>query len=258
MLHQRPWILPHTNPQTETVDAELRIGNHRVRFSAQFVNEMIELHELLPLFQSVTDKVVEIAVADASEEGKQISCRSGCGACCSQLVPISKAEAAALRNLVESLPDKRQTEIRSRFNKNLSLLNKTGLLDELEKVALSHDRERLKAIGLAYLELNLPCPFLDNQSCSIHTHRPLSCREFLVVSDPTHCAKPDSSVVESVVLPTRVSPILYRLSSRDPASDMGFLPLVQLLASAESIQTEQPTPAPARDWVNLFIQHLNP
>ena len=244
-------------PQTETVNAELRIGNHSIRFSAQFTNETIHLHELLPFFQNITDKVVEIAIAEVSESGKRISCRSGCGACCSQLVPVSKAEATTLLDLVESLPDERQAEVRSRFAKSMAVLDETGLLGELDEAALAHDKARIKAIGLAYFELNLPCPFLHNQSCSIHPHRPLSCREFLVVSDPAYCAKPDPAVVENVVLPKRVSSILYTMSSKDPDCDVGFMPLVQLLADAESIRTGQPTAAPAIDWVNRFLQRLS-
>ncbi|MET0005715.1 MAG: YkgJ family cysteine cluster protein [Candidatus Thiodiazotropha sp.] len=246
------------NPQTETVNAEIRIGNRSIHFSAQFTNEAIELHELLPFFQNITDKVVEIAIAEVIESGKRISCHSGCGACCSQLVPISKAEGAALLNLIESLPEARRSEVRSRFAKNMVALEETGhgLFDKLEMAALDHDKERIKAIGLAYFDLNLPCPFLQDQSCSIHPHRPLSCREFLVVSDPAYCAKPDPAVVENVVLPKRVSSILYNLSSRDSNSDTGFMPLIQLLASAESIKTGQPAPAPAMDWVNRFLERL--
>ncbi|MES9825561.1 MAG: YkgJ family cysteine cluster protein [Candidatus Thiodiazotropha endolucinida] len=246
------------NPQTETVNAEIRIGNHSIRFSAQFTNEAIQLHELLPFFQNITDRVVEIANAEVIESGKRISCHSGCGACCSQLVPISKAESAALLNLIESLPEARRSEVRSRFAKNIAALEETGhgLFDKLEMAALDHDKEQIKAIGLAYFDLNLPCPFLQDQSCSIHPHRPLSCREFLVVSDPAYCAKPDPAVVENVVLPKRVSSILYSLSSRDSNSDTGFMPLIQLLASAESIQIGQPTPAPAIDWVNRFLERL--
>ncbi|MEW7987308.1 MAG: YkgJ family cysteine cluster protein [Candidatus Thiodiazotropha sp.] len=246
------------NPQTATVNAEIRIGNRTIRISAQFANEAIQLHELLPFFQNITDKVVEIAIAEVIDSGKRISCHSGCGACCSQLVPISKAEGAALLNLVESLPEARRLEVRSRFAKNMATLEEAGpgLIDKLEKAALDHDKERIKAIGLAYFDLNLPCPFLQDQSCSIHPHRPLSCREFLVVSDPAYCAKPDPAVVENVVLPKRVSSILYNLSSRDSNSDTGFMPLIQLLASAESIQTGQPAPAPAIEWVNHFLERL--
>jgi Fe-S-cluster containining protein len=248
--------LTDAKPQIETVNAEIRIGNRCIRFSAQFANETIQLHELLPFFQSITDKVVKIAISEVNESGQQISCRSGCGACCSQLVPISKVEGAALLNLIESMPEPRRSEVRSRFRKNMEVLAQAGLLDELEKAALAHDKERIRAIGLAYFALNLPCPFLQDQSCSIHPHRPLSCREFLVISDPAYCAKPDPAVVKNVALPKRVSPILFNLSCKDPTNNLGFIPLAQLLASAESIDAEQPDPAPAIDWVNRFLARL--
>ncbi|MEW8229441.1 MAG: hypothetical protein AB2745_03890 [Candidatus Thiodiazotropha endolucinida] len=93
------------NPQTATVNAEIRIGNRTIRFSARFSNEAIQLHELLPFFQNITDKVVEIAIAEVIDSGKRISCHNGCSACCSHLVPISKAEGAALLNLIETLPE---------------------------------------------------------------------------------------------------------------------------------------------------------
>ncbi|MEW8051657.1 MAG: YkgJ family cysteine cluster protein [Candidatus Thiodiazotropha sp.] len=246
------------NPLTETVTAEFRVGNRSIRFSAQFVNETIQLHELLPFFQNITDKVVEIAIAEVNESGKRISCQSGCGACCSQLVPISKAECVALLNLIDSFPEDRRAEVRARFAKNMEALEEAvpGLLNELGKAALAHDKKRIKAVGLVYFGLNLPCPFLQNQSCSIHPHRPLSCREFLVVSDPVYCAKPDPAVVENVVLPKRVSQVLYQLSSRDTDKDIGFMPMIQLLARAGTVQFDQPAPAPAIDWVNRFLEAL--
>jgi Fe-S-cluster containining protein len=249
--------LTDKSPQTETVNAEIRVGNCSIRFSAQFINETIQLHELLPFIQGITDKVVAIAISEVNESGKQISCQSGCGACCSQIVPISKVEGVALLNLIKSIPEPRRSEVKSRFSNNMDVLAQAGLLDELKSAALAHDKERIRAIGLAYFELNLPCPFLQEQSCSIHPYRPLSCREFLVVSDPAYCAKPDPAVVKSVTLPKRVSPILFDLSGKDPGNDPGFIPLVELLASAEPIYADQPDAAPAIDWVNRFLARLS-
>ncbi|MEW8587253.1 MAG: YkgJ family cysteine cluster protein [Candidatus Thiodiazotropha sp.] len=243
-------------PQTETLETEIRIGNHSIRFSAQFSSEEVGLHELLPLFQNITDKVVDIAAAEASEQGERISCRSGCSACCSQLVPISKAEAVSLLKLMESLPGARQSEIKSRFEYNMAVLEEAGLLDELEQAASDHDKERLRSIGLKYFRLDLPCPFLRDQSCSIHPYRPLSCREFLVVSDPGYCADPDPEHVKNVALPKTVSPIIYEMCSRDQSRDRGFIPLVRLLADAESLLAGQPDPAPAVAWVRRFFKRL--
>ncbi|MEW8507114.1 MAG: YkgJ family cysteine cluster protein [Candidatus Thiodiazotropha sp.] len=200
--------------------------------------------------------MVGIAVTEAEEKGQRISCQSGCGACCSQLVPISKAEAVSLLKLVDSMSETSRSEIRRRFAKNIAVLAEEGLLDDLEQAALDHDKERLRAIGLSYFGLNLPCPFLQDQSCSIHPYRPLSCREFLVVSDPVYCSKPNPEDVKKVVLPRTVSPIIYEMCSRDPARDRGFIPMVQLLASAESVEAGLPGPAPAVEWVKRFLKRL--
>lgn len=248
--------MTENNPQTERVEAEIRVGNHSIRFSAQLVNETVQLYELLPLFQSITDKIVEIAIAETREKGKSISCRSGCGACCSQLVPISKAEGAALLKLIESMPVEKQDEVRSRFAGNMAVLNESGLLQALQEAMLDHDRNQLRAVGRTYFGLNLPCPFLQNQSCSIHPQRPLSCREFLVVSNPKYCSEPDPEVVETVVLPKRVSPILYDLCRDESKNDEGFISLVQLVESVGSVKGGQPDPAPARVWLERFLQRL--
>jgi Fe-S-cluster containining protein len=36
----------------------------------------------------------------------------------------------------------------------------------------------------------MPCPFLEDESCSIHPDRPLVCREYLVTSPAELCAGP--------------------------------------------------------------------
>src|SRR4051794_33255843 len=70
---------------------------------------------LLPLFQALTDRVVNLGERVAVQEGGKISCKAGCGACCRQLVPISETEARRVAELVEEMPEPRRTEIRRRF-----------------------------------------------------------------------------------------------------------------------------------------------
>lgn len=57
-----------------------------------------------------------------------------------------------------------------------------------------------EALGMAderaYFALGIPCPFLVDDSCGIHPARPLACREYVVASDPTHCAtRADGQIV---------------------------------------------------------------
>ena len=240
--------------QTELIKAEIRMGAETIRFSAEISNEPVHVHDLLPLFQNITNKVVEIGVKEVEAQGKRISCRSGCGACCSQLVPISRAEGVALLGHIDAMPTDRQQTLRERFSRNMDALQ-AGLLNELEQAVAGNDRMRLREVGLAYFNLKLACPFLENQSCSIHPVRPLSCREFLVVSDPAYCAKPDPDTVKSVVLPKRVSPIVYEMCGESDQVGRGFLPLTQLLEKVDELQAEQPAES-AVELVKRFLQSL--
>ena len=127
-------------------------------------------------------------------------------------MPITKIEARYLAELVESLPEPRRTEIRSRFDAAIRRLDEAGLLERLrhpERVSPETERESL---GLAYFGLGIPCPFLEEESCSIHADRPLVCREFLVTSPPEYCADPAGKRVEGVKLPVRLSNVLARLA----------------------------------------------
>lgn len=51
---------------------------------------------------------------------------------------------------------------------------------------------------MAYFGLDLPCPLLADGVCSIRDDRPLACREYLVTSDPAHCA-PQGGTNDQVV-----------------------------------------------------------
>jgi len=50
------------------------------------------------------------------------------------------------------------------------------------------------------MALGLPCPFLKQDACSIHSTRPVACREHLVVTPPSRCASLDGGA-EVVAFP---------------------------------------------------------
>ncbi|MCG7986355.1 MAG: YkgJ family cysteine cluster protein [Candidatus Thiodiazotropha weberae] len=240
---------------TESISAELRIGSENLRFSVEITNEPVHIHDLLPFFQQITDKVIEIGVKEAEQQGKCISCKKGCGACCSQLVPVSRAEGYKLLNLIESMPAERQQVIRARFAQNINALKDAGILQMMEQAVNNNDRKQLREVGVNYFRLNLPCPFLEDQSCSIHRDRPLSCREFLVTSDPVHCADTNPETVESLSLPKRISPIIYKMSRDLNEAGRGYLALIQILDSTEVLSSNQAN-EPAIDLIKQFLQNL--
>lgn len=125
--------------------------------------------------------------------GRTISCAKGCGACCRQVVPLSPADVLLLDEAMEGMSPDRRMEIDAGFRNIEQALREADLFD-----APLLDR------GEDYFSLRLPCPFLSEESCSIHAHHPLVCREHLVSSPPEWCGNPFGRSVRMVDLPVSV------------------------------------------------------
>jgi Fe-S-cluster containining protein len=184
------------------------------------------LESLLPVFQRVADSLVGLAVERAGAEGRVVSCRKGCGACCRQLVPISEVEARRIGRLVEELPEPRRQEVRARFERARERLAEAGLLSKLENREGFVEGE-IASFGLTYFHLGIPCPFLEEESCSIHADRPIICRDYLVTSPAVNCADPKLGTIDQVELPGKVWTALARTgSTARPARFIPWVPLV--------------------------------
>jgi Fe-S-cluster containining protein len=246
---------PHDEPGMVTAQVEMNLAGRQVQFTLTVPQAPVAPSSLLPILH-ILSETVQNGVAEALEsEGKRISCRAGCGACCRQLVPVTKVEAQLLTELVESLPEPRRTEIRARFDAAVRRLDESGLLGRLRQSELIPRAER-ESLGLAYFALGIPCPFLEDESCSIHADRPLVCREFLVTSPPELCANPAGRRVEGVKLPVRLSNVLARLA--DPATQ-GPMPhvLLPLLMERAEARPGDGTMRPGPEWVSRLFALLS-
>ena len=154
-----------------TAQVDLQVAGTRVQFALTVPTAPVPPGAILPVFQTLSEAIQADVASGLEEEGKRISCRAGCGACCRQLVPITKIEARYLAELVDSMPEPRQSEIRSRFAEVIRRLEEAGILETLRhpEWVLPETKEKL---GLTYFGLGIPCPFLENESCSIYENRP--------------------------------------------------------------------------------------
>jgi Fe-S-cluster containining protein len=210
--------------------------------------------QLLPLAQQTADLVVGVAERAEERQGRTISCAAGCGACCRQLVPIAPSEARHLAALVEELPEPRRSQIRERFAAAVRRLSQTEWMDTLRHPERLAD-EQTTPLGLAYFRLGIPCPFLEQESCSIHPHRPIACREHLVTSPPVHCAEQTPKQVRGVALPVRVSRVLRHMDQRQDGSAPPWIPLVLALEWVAN-HPEEPPPRSGPQWLEEFIACL--
>lgn len=220
-----------------TATLRLTIGELRIVHPITVPNAAVPAAEIVPALQGLVNAVVEKA-----EMGKAISCRKGCGACCRQLVPVSRTEGERLVQLVEAMPMERRETLLARFAAAEASIEAAGLTERQGR----SDRE----LSTAYFALGVPCPFLEEESCSIHPERPLVCREYLVTSPAELCAGPRQEGVTPVAVP-KVSMAARGL--QDEKDD--WFPLAMLMAWART-RPRKVARRTGPEWVQQFLKRL--
>jgi Fe-S-cluster containining protein len=180
-----------------TATLRLTVGDLQVVHPITVPSGQVPATEVVPALQGLVNAVVAAAEAGLTKSGKTISCRKGCGACCRQLVPVSRTEGERLLALVGTMDAERRERLHARFASAEAVLDGAGLSAGLLDRAGRSDRE----LSLAYFARAIPCPFLEEESCSIHSDRPLVCREYLVTSPAELCAGPAQEGVTPVAVP---------------------------------------------------------
>jgi Fe-S-cluster containining protein len=225
---------------------EVVAGEHTLEASARVPDARLRLADLLPILQAFDDALVGVAADKVLRAGKTIYCQAGCGACCRQLVPIGEPEAVHLAELLEGLPPERQAVLRERFRAMLGALEQHGLLERLRRPARLKALAARRKIGEQYFKLGLPCPFLEEERCSIYPHRPLVCREYLVSSPAENCRQPRPDTIQKVPLLVKLSDILYTFGDGFGEQSTRWLPLPLALEWAARHAKQQPVfPGPS-------------
>jgi Fe-S-cluster containining protein len=241
----------------EFVSANVRLAgpDWELRTAMSVPTGPSRLDELLPLMQTFADAVVGSVCKEVEARGEKISCKDGCGACCRQLVPIAEAEARRLHAVVEGVSEPRRSRVRARFAEARCRLDAAGLLDTLLCPAAWSEGDG-RSIGLAYFRLGIPCPFLEEESCSIYADRPLGCREYLVTSPAGDCARPTSESVACVTLPFKVWTAVARFDDVAPAAPfIRWVPLILALDWAEAHPRDTAL-RPGPEWLREFFDHV--
>ena len=185
----------------------------------------VRLADILPVVHSLADALVDVTTRLVEAQGKRITCHAGCGACCREPIPVAQAEALYLAELVEGMPPASQATLRERFARGLERLERSQILGELVRRMESGSPDVGAELAAAYFEQQIPCPFLDDERCGIYPHRPAVCREYLVTSPPEHCGAPEEKI-ERVLLPARVSSVLFRFTGGAAGSTARAVPLI--------------------------------
>lgn len=221
-----------------TATLRLSVGDLRVVHPITVPSGPVPAAEVVPALQGLVNAVVA-----AAEAGREISCRKGCGACCRQLVPISRTEAERLLGVIEAMPVERRKVLAGRFAAAEAAIKDAGLHGRQGRT----DRE----LSVAYFALRVPCPFLEEESCSIHPERPLICREYLVTSPAELCSGPEQEGVAPVPVP-KVSMAARGL--QDERED--WFPLAMLMDWART-RPRGGSKRTGPEWVQRFLAKMS-
>lgn len=232
-----------------TATLRLSVGDLRLAHPITVPAGTVPATAVVPALQGLVNAAVAAAEEQIKRAGKTISCRKGCGACCRQLVPISHTEGERLLAVIDTLPGSRRAAVKARFDEASAALARAGLRDVLldpARRAGKTDRE----LSVAYFALGIPCPFLEEESCSIHPERPLVCREYLVTSPAELCSGPVQDGVTPVPVP-KIS--LAARGLQDDADSWFSLALLMTWSRTRSTRRLKRT---GMDWLQRFLKKL--
>ena len=219
----------------------------------------VKPQRMLPVFQQLANAFADGAEEAAASEGRPVSCKAGCGACCRQPVPITETEVYHIAELVESFDEPRRSEVKGRFRAAAEHFNSTGwygrFADHIRRASnLTLEEGYIEGVGLIreYFADGIACPFLENESCSIHPVRPVSCREYLVTSPAENCSELSPTNIARVEFPLKPSKALQKLGSMGDFDGIGFPVLSRALELAERFP-ERFESKPGPEWLKDFF-----
>lgn len=195
----------------------------------------VPVTSIVPSLRDLGERATALEQSRAEAGGRTISCRMGCAACCRMLVPVSPPEAFALHDVVQSLPESQRRQVQAKLEASRARLEETGLWARLTEIA-DTDRqlsdEDMEQTNRDYYALRLPCPFLENEACSIYPDRPAACRELLVTSPADLCQDIVKNPVRPIPVPVRIGTVLGMLWAELAGGPVRLIPLPVALSWA--------------------------
>ncbi|MEO7097247.1 MAG: YkgJ family cysteine cluster protein [Polyangiales bacterium] len=196
--------------------------------------------DLVPMARALSAGLTAASLDWVASEGRTVSCSAGCAACCRPLIPISPIEAVSLLEVVRAMPEPRQSQVRARFAGAVARMEAAGLLEAKaakgRQALLQKDARGGESpwdnVSRRYHALQIACPFLENEACSIYEQRPMVCREYHVVSPKEYCATLDPRT-EAIPWYVRLSEVLAEAGRAIVGGSSASIPLSLALEWAE-------------------------
>ena len=238
-------------PSVERFEIALNTPAGRVNTVLDVPTGFVPITSIVPVTRRLGEEMLKLEEVHARETGRSISCQMGCAACCRMLVPLSPPEAFALQDYVDQLPADRRSTLHQKVMESRTILTSHGVWGRLQAVAdATHPipDDQLEPLNRDYYALRHPCPFLENEMCSIYEARPAACRELLVTSPAALCDNLVENPVTALPVPVRIGTLLGLLWANLTDSAPRLIPLPLALDWARQHRNQA-----ARTWTGSHL-----
>jgi hypothetical protein len=116
--------------------------------------------------------------------------------------------------------------------------------------------EELDPINQSYYALKIPCPYLEDEMCSIYESRPSACRELLVTSPAELCQDFVRNPVTPLPVSMRITSILGLVWGTLTDSPPRLIPLPVALEWVERHEEESQRTWPGSSLLDQVLDHM--
>ena len=178
-------------------------------------NTPAKLSDLVPLARLLSTKITSITRQHITNNGDTIACNPCCSQCCRYLIPLTIPEAMRLTEEVMAMAQSDSTFVNESILLAARCILELTPKDFIEKFTKTELQmcSKLTDISDWYRQMNLPCPFLLNDLCTIYEQRPIACREHLVIGSASICKADGTNQAQPVQMPISILEALAQLTS---------------------------------------------
>ena len=207
------------------IGCEVPIAGETLHFQIAVTAGQVRLADLVPAARQLGDAISRRVVERAAAEKYSIPCGRGCSACCRRyLVPVTVCEAFALTGQVLAAEPPESRRIQRR------LLLAARRIMERQPPKLSFDGSGtcsdtdLAATSRWYEQIDVRCPFLEGDCCSIYAARPVACRQHFVHGSAEGCTG-HSDDAERLPMPVQMADVLGLVAAELESAAVEAVPL---------------------------------
>lgn len=171
-----------------------KIGKMREDFCIRYIKHKKEVIKVI--VRNLTNEV--------TAKGETITCHKGCSYCCSQYIGGTLQEVEAIvyylynhETILNSFI-KKYPEWRAKVRENEAVFTRVAetFNETFSSGRTLKNRQAYLEATKAYLNLNIPCPFLNDDICSIYEVRPWPCASVVAVTPGEWCSPANDNICE--------------------------------------------------------------